>query len=153
MLIKMPKESAAKFRLYQLTYTDEEIVSYFHGRYKCKECPFVLLWTGKVPEGIKDIHRMYCKLAHVSLTNLPAVFGSTIEQTWKFVEMLKNKSDIAPDTAKIHPQSKNKNRFILSCLRTKELDSCPLDLYNEGKRTLDEGVIQQVNEWRKKFLK
>ena len=153
MLIKVPEEKTAKFRLYQLTYTDEEITAYFHDKYKCKECPFVLLWTGKVPEGIKDIHRMYCKLAHVSLTNLPAVLGSTIEQTWNFVEMLKNKSEIAPDTVKIHPHSKKKKRFILSCIRTKELDSCPLDLYAQGKKGLDEGVIEQVMEWRKKFLK
>lgn len=153
MLIKFPKEQAAKFRLYQLTYTEEEINTYSNCGYKCKECPFVLLWTGKTPEGTRDIHRMYCKLAHVSLINLPAVFGSTIEQTWKFVEMLRQKSDVAPDTAKIHPQSKKKTRFVLSCLRTKELDSCPLDLYREGKRDLDKGIIEQINEWRKKFIK
>lgn len=152
MLIKIPQEVGAKFRLYQLTYTKEEISAFFHDKYKCKECPFVLLWTGKTPEGVADIHRMYCKLAHVSQRNLPAVLGSTIEQTQKFVEMLKTKSEIAPDTVKIHPHARKK-RFILSCLRTKELNVCPLDQHARGERDLDKGIIEQIIEWRKKFLK
>lgn len=151
MLLRFPREFRAKFRLCQLTYTTEEIDALFSNKYRCKECPFVLVWTGKVPEGTMDIHRIYCKMAHVGLRDLPAIIGTTIEDCWKYVEMLKHKSDVAPDTVKIHPH--NKKRFILSCLRTKELNSCVIDQYNEGKPSIDEGIIKNIIEWRKKHLK
>lgn len=151
MLLRFPEEFKSKFRLYQLTYTPEEISALFSGKYKCKECPFVLVWTGKVPEGTTDIHRIYCKMAHVSLRDLPAIIGTTIKDCWKYVEMLKNKSEIAPDTVKIHPH--NKKRFILSCLRTKELKSCIIDQYQDNGKSIDEGIIKNIIEWRKKHLR
>lgn len=155
MLIKIPEpeESKIKPRIYQLSYTTPEIVNLFSGKYNCKECPFMLVWTGKVNEGVKDIHRMYCKFAHVGLHNLPVIFGLTIEETQKLVQKLYHKADLAPDVVKFHPATKKK-RFILSCILVKELgNSCIIDNHREGKNTLDENLYKKVIEWRKKFLK
>lgn len=154
MLIKFKdEEKKTKPRIYLKSYTTPEIVNLFSGKYNCKECPFMLVWTGKVNEGVKDIHRMYCKFAHVGLHNLPAIFGVSIEETYKLVERLYHKDDLAPDIVKIHPKT-NRRRFILSCILVKELnDSCIIDNHIEGKKLLDKTLYEKVIEWRRKFLK
>jgi hypothetical protein len=154
MLIKFKdEEKKTKPRIYLKSYTTPEIVELFAGKYNCKECPFMLVWTGKVNEGVKDIHRMYCKFAHVGLHNLPVIFGLPIEETYKLVERLYHKDDLAPDIVKIHPKTK-RQRFILSCILVKELgDSCIIDNHREGKKLLDKTLYEKVIEWRKKFLK
>lgn len=153
MLIKFTEDRKIKHRIYQLSYTTPEILNLFSGKYNCKECPFMLVWTGKVNEGIKDIHRMYCKFAHVGKHNLPALFGLSIEETNKLVERLVHKDSLAPDIVKIHPATK-KRRFILSCIFVKELgDSCIIDNHREGRKLLDKSIQDKIVEWRKKFLK
>jgi len=151
MLFKINNEKQIKHRIFQQSYTTKEIVDIFKDKYNCKECPFAMLWKGKTVEGTKDIHRLYCKLSHVLLRTLPAIFGLSITETWRMVERLKSKDLLAPDVVKIHPL--NKKIFILSCILTKELEGmCIIDNYNEGKSDLSPAMHQAITEWRIKHL-
>jgi hypothetical protein len=150
-IFKIDNGLQVNHRLYQQSYTVKEILGFFKDKYSCKECPFVKVYTGKMAESTKDIHRMYCKMSHVLLRNLPAIFGLSIEETQRYVERIKSHDPIAPDVVKIHPD--NNKIFILSCILTKELEGmCIIDNYNEGKGDLSPSLHQAIKEWRIKHL-
>jgi hypothetical protein len=151
MLIKMPEEIKPVFRLYQSSYTDNEIDKVFGGKHLCIHCPYMMIFTGKMFEGAKAIHRGYCMFNHFSLRDLPAILGLSIEETWKQAEMVINNAPSATDIIKIHP--KNKNRYIVCCITTKELNNCQIDLHTQGKATLSEEVINNIKEWQNKYMK
>lgn len=151
MLIKMPEEKKPIFRLYLSSYTEREIDNIFADKTLCTTCPFLLIWSARMFEGAKEVHRGYCKLNHFSLIDLPAILGLSIEETWNQVALLHKKSELAPDVVKIHPHARE--RFVVSCILTKEQDMCQLDLYAQGKTTLSEEILTNIKEWRKKYLK
>ncbi len=151
MLIHVPQEFKPKYRLYQSSYTSEEINKIFDGKELCLGCPYMLLWKGKAPEGTKEIHRAYCKFSHYALRELPAILGLSIEETQRQVLLLRNNNPTAPDVIKVHPQ--NKNRFVVSSLLTKELNECALDKDKQGIEKLPDGTWERIYLWRAQHLK
>jgi hypothetical protein len=125
----------------------------FKDKHNCAECPFVLLYKGKIPFGCGDYHRMYCKLKYGFYYDVNFIMGSvyniiqlaSILEKVKKVNPVESVNNTVPDIIKAHPN--NNEIYIVSVLRVKELDACPIDLEKNGVATLSEEHKKQYNEW------
>lgn len=144
-------------RQYLTSYYSKEIEELFKDKYNCENCPFVMLYKGKIPFGCGDFHRFYCRLKYVFRSGLNFIWATAYynDVLDKLIEKIRNinpKESVngtVPDTVKIHPN--NPHLFIISVLRVKELNACPIDLEVAGISTLSPEHKQEFERWKEKY--
>lgn len=144
-------------RQYLISYTPQQIEDLFKEKWNCSECPFVQVYTGKIPFGCSDYQRFYCKLRYVFRSGINFILNTayTNIELDNLVEKIirinpkESVNNTIPDMIKIHPF--NPHLFIVSVLRVKELNTCPLDLDASGITSLSPTHKKEFEEWKQRY--
>lgn len=144
-------------RQYLISYPPKLVEELFKDKYNCESCPFVQVYTGKIPFGCGDMHRLYCKLRYGFRSDVNFILGTayTNIELDNLLERIRNTNpkesvnSVIPDVIRVHPF--NPHLFIVSVLRVKELDTCPLDLENRGIVSLSQTHKKEYEEWKQRY--
>jgi hypothetical protein len=149
-------------RKYLSEYSVQDIEELFKEKHNCAECPWVIVWKGKIPFSCHDYHRMYCRLRYVFRSGLNLIMGTNYDaiQTDLVIDKIKyaretNSDDLSfsllPDTVTIHPN--NNELLMLSVLVVKELGTCPIDKEKAGIETMSKELKKEYKQWQDKYGK
>ena len=128
MLIKgFDSETTKKMNLSE--YSIIEVKDLFKDKYNCYDCPFRMMFKGKVNQS-GDLFRSYCGLKYVTKIGINLVLSIS-------------------DLLKLHP--KNETFLMVSVIRVKELNSCPIDRHNSGEEQLSPELKKRFDAWLEKY--
>jgi len=138
-----------KERQYVSSYTPQDIVDVFVSKKNCKDCAYCWDFKGKIqdPLGSRFFKRAYCDLCYVFKYDINTILQTNQDYN-KLATNIWNGHELAPDIIRPHPT--NQNLFIISVLRVKELDMCPMDRAEKGIMGKSEDFQRFLKEWKEK---